>query len=270
MTILISIFLVLILAFIAGRWNLNRQFATEVKDLFASSKYIGNKKFSDEQLSGLPIPVQRYFRRVLRPGQPYISYARITHDGEFKTGANKGWLNIQGEQYETTQKPGFIWKGTTSFFTARDMYILDKGRLVVSLFGLLKIVDAKGSHYDQGELLRWLGESLLYPTNLLPTETLTWSPVDDHSAKFSFLYNGFSLWYLVTFNDLSEIVQLETKRYMDQDHLETWIIKSADYRTFNEVLVPTRFEVLWRLKPGDLSYAKFNVIKVEYDNPSRF
>ena len=39
-------------------------------------------------------------------------------------------FNIQGEQYVTTEKLGFIWKGATSMFIARDMYIADKGRLV--------------------------------------------------------------------------------------------------------------------------------------------
>ena len=70
------------------------------------------------------------------------------------------------------EKPGFIWKGTTSMFVARDMYISGKGRLVVSLLSLYKIMDAKGENYNQGELLRWLGESVLYPTNLLPDERL--------------------------------------------------------------------------------------------------
>jgi hypothetical protein len=270
MTILLSIFMILILAVIAGKWNLSRQFAKQVKILFANSKYIGNKKFTYEQLSGLPIPVQRYFKLVLTVGQPYISYARITHDGTFKAGLDKEWANILGEQYATTQKPGFIWKGTTSLFTARDMFISDQGRLVVSLFGFVKIADGKGPHYDQGELLRWLGESVLYPTNLLPSETLQWSAVDDHTAKFTFLYSGFSLSYVVTFNDLGEIMQLETKRYMDSDHLQTWIIKMADYKKINQVLVPTNFDVRWRLKTGDFSYARFNVIKVEYDKPLSF
>ncbi len=39
-------------------------------------------------------------------------------------------FNIKGEQYATTEKPGFIWKGATSMFIASDMYIADKGRLV--------------------------------------------------------------------------------------------------------------------------------------------
>ena len=266
MKLTLSIFTILILLWLAVRWYLSMQFSTEVATLFANST-ISNQTFNYSQLSGLPEPVQRYFKYALKHGQPYISYARIKHDGQFKTGADKDWVNIQGEQYATTQKPGFIWKGTTTMFTARDMYISDKGRLVVLLFGLVRIADGKGKAYDQGELLRWLGESVLYPTNLLPGPNLHWFAIDIHTAKFTFSYNGLALSYRVTFNDDGEIIEMETERYMDKDHLETWIIKMANYREMNNIKIPTSVEVIWRLKQGDLSYAKFHMDKVEYDLP---
>jgi hypothetical protein len=155
-------------------------------------------------------------------------------------------------------------------FTARDMYIADKGRLVVSLFSLVKVVDGRGADFDQGEISRWLAESVLYPTNLLPGERLQWSPIDSLSASFIFTYNKIALSYIVTFNEIGEITQLETKRFMDKEKLETWIIKLADYQQLNGIIVPTRFEVLWRLKEGDLSYARFNINRIEYNNPIRF
>ncbi|MFD2145426.1 DUF6544 family protein [Mucilaginibacter antarcticus] len=270
MVISLSIFAVLVLFYLARKVYLSRQYGDEVISLFANSKTIAEQLFDYAQLSGMPEPVQRYFKYALKQGQSYISYARIKHDGQFKTGADKDWVNIQGEQYATTQKPGFIWKGTTTMFTARDIYILDKGRLVVELFGLIKIAGGKGKAYDQGELLRWLGESVLYPTNLLPGRNLQWSAIDAHTARLTFSYNDLTLSYRVTFNDAGEIVEMETKRYMDSSHLETWIIKMANYREMNDVMVPTSFEVIWRLKEGDLCYAKFNVNEIEYNKPERF
>jgi hypothetical protein len=270
MIIPLIVFGTLLMILIIGRLNLSIRFSKEVKELFAQSKSISGKKFTYTQLVGLPEPVQRYFKLILKEGQPYISYARITHDGQFKTGLDKNWINIKGEQYATTEKPGFIWKGSTTMFTARDMYMENRGRLVVSLFSIYNIVDGRGKSFDQGELLRWLGESVLYPTNLLPSEKLQWSAIDTRTAKFTFNYKGLSLFYIATFNHTGEIIQLESKRYMDKGNLETWIIKLANYKERNEIVVPTAFEVLWRLKKGDFSYAKFNVKKIEYDKPGRF
>jgi len=270
MLIIISILGILVLVFIIGRINLSYQFHKEVKLLFSQSTSISKRRFFYEQLTGLPEPVQRYFKHVLKEGEPYISYARITHDGQFKAGFDKDWMNIKGEQYATTEKPGFIWKGTTSMFVARDMYIEDKGRLVVSLFSLYNAVDAKGEQYNQGEILRWLGESVLYPTNLLPSERLQWSAIDSKTAKLTFNYKQLSLFFFMTFNDMGEITQMETKRFMDDKNLETWVIKLADYKEMNRVIVPSVFEVVWRLEKGDFSYAKFNLKRIEYNKPEAF
>jgi hypothetical protein len=261
---------ILLLTLLFGKLNLSIKFSKKVKELFAQSKNISDQKFHNSQLDNLPEPVQRYFNHILKKGQPYINYARIKHDGQFKTGIDKGWINIKGEQYATTAKPGFIWKGTTSLFVARDMYISDKGRLIASLFSLYNIIDAEGEQYNQGELLRWLGESVLYPTNLLPSDKLQWLPIDSQTAKLTYNYMELSLFFTITFNEIGEITEMETKRYMDEKKLETWVIKATNYKELNNVFIPTSFDVLWRLEKGDFSYAKFYITEVEYNKPEKF
>ena len=261
---------IILLILIIGKINLSIKFDKEVKELFAQSKSISDQAFYKNQLDSLPEPVQRYFKYILKEGQPYISYARIKHDGQFKTDLNKDWINITGEQYATTEKPGFIWKGTTSMFVARDMYISDKGRLIATLFSVYNVADGKGEKYNEGELLRWLGESVLYPTNLLPGNRLQWAPIDESTAKLTFNYKGLSLFFKITFNEIGEITEMETERYMGDKGLETWVIKATNYEEFNHVIIPTVFDVLWRLEKGDFSYAKFHITEVEYDKPERF
>jgi hypothetical protein len=97
-----------------------------------------------------------------------------------------------------------------------------------------------------------LGESVLCPTNLLPSERLKWFPINAQSAKLTFNYKGLSLFFIVTFNEIVEIIQLETKRYMDLKKLETWIIKLAEYKEINNVVVPTAFEIFVAIKRGRL------------------
>ncbi len=268
--ILIFIAAIVVIILIIGKINLSIKFGSEVKELFAQSKNISDQLFHKDQLDSLPEPVQRYFRHILKEGQPYISYARIKHDGQFKTDLKKDWIDIKGEQYATTEKPGFIWKGTTSMFVARDMYISDKGRLIATLFSVYNVANEKGEKYNEGELLRWLGESVLYPTNFLPSDILQWFPIDSKTAKLTFKYNGLSLFFKITFNEIGEITEMETKRYMGEDNLETWVIKATNYKELNNVFIPTSFDVLWRLDESDFSYAKFNVTEVEYDKPEKF
>ncbi|MBC7567446.1 MAG: hypothetical protein H7223_10845, partial [Pedobacter sp.] len=98
---------------------------------------------------------------------------------------------------------------------------------------LFKVVNGKGEKYNQGELLRWLSESVWFPTNLLPSENLQWIPIDSLSAKLIFNYKGLSLFFKVNFNNLGEIIQMETKRYMDEENLETWVVKCGNYKMIN-------------------------------------
>lgn len=269
-----SIFIILIgliaITLIMGKINLKNQFNKEIEQLFSSSKSVSQMTFHHSVLADLPEPVQRYFRHTLKDGQPYINSIRLKHGGQFKMGQDKEWISIKGEQYFTTSKPGFIWKGTTTMFTARDMFIEGKGRLVISLFSLYDIVDGKGEKFDQGELLRWLGESVWFPTNFLPSEKLSWTPIDLHTAKVTFNYNNLTVSYIVGFNEAGEITQLETKRYIGKESLETWVGKTSDYKELNGIKVPTTIEGIWKLKKGDYSYAKFTVTKLEYNKPEKF
>ena len=158
----VSIFLLIIslllLLLIIGKLNYSYNFNKEVKRLFFNSKSISHEIFSDKQLEGLPDPVQRYFKHVLKDKQPYINFVRLKHNGQFKAGIDKNWADIHGEQYFSVATPGFIWKGKMGVISARDMYLLDKGRLIVILLNLFKLVDKHGESFNQGELLRWLGE----------------------------------------------------------------------------------------------------------------
>ena len=268
--IILSIIAILIIILLIEKINSSLQFKKDVTELFSRSKNISNRTFNHGQISDLPEPVQRYFRHILKEGHPYISYVRLKHNGQFKTSLKTDWINIEGEQYFTTEKPGFIWKGKTSIFTARDMYLSDKGRLVVTLLSLFNIVDGQGESFNQGELLRWLGESVWFPTNLLPSANLQWMPIDDKSSKLTFDYKGLSLYFIVSFNENNEITQVETKRFMEAERLESWVDKFFDYKDINGVVIPTVITATWKLKEGDHNYVNFHVKEIEYNKPEKY
>ena len=270
LTITLILLALLAIAPLAGKAMLHKGFKQQVDSLYARSSRIEDQSFSYEQLKSLPEPVRKYFMNVLPEGKSYISYVRLKHDGWFRTGPGKKKMDIKGEQYFTAAKPGFIWKGKTSFFTARDMYIQDRGRLVVSLFSLFRVADEKGPAVDQAELLRWLGESVWFPTNLLPRENLSWKAIDSSRARLNFEYKGISVYYVVTFNEQHEIVRLETERYMGDKGLKPWIGKVSAYTEIQGVRVPSVIEASWDLEEGLYTYGRFRVRQMDYDVPHSF
>ncbi|RNL56025.1 hypothetical protein D7004_01995 [Pedobacter jejuensis] len=237
--------------------------------MFALRDKSAPKIFSFDQLSGLPSPVEKYFRLVLKEGQHYPGTIRLKHGGQFKTGLDKPWITIKGEQYFTTLPPGFIWKGSTKLFSARDMYIGTKGMLEVFLLDALKIVNGRGEKFDQGELLRWLAESVWFPTNFLQDENKHWFPVDSKTARLKVKVDGLDLSYLVSFHDKGEITTLSTKRYMGEK-LETWMISLSGYSEINSVSIPLLAEASWKIDGKMIPYARFEVQEIEYDMALRY
>jgi hypothetical protein len=95
MIIVFSITGLLLFILLIGKINLSIKFSRAVKELFARSNNISDQVIHTSQMDSLPEPVQRYFSYILKDGQTYISYARIKHDGQFKTGIDK-FIDYQG------------------------------------------------------------------------------------------------------------------------------------------------------------------------------
>jgi hypothetical protein len=79
--LILSAVAVPVAALLAGRWLAARQMRQHVADLFSQTETGPTITYDHAQLADLPAPVQRYFRHVLKPGQPYIRSVRLRHDG---------------------------------------------------------------------------------------------------------------------------------------------------------------------------------------------
>ena len=266
----LAIPVLLVLGLSILRYKSEQRINKRVRNLFLKSDNHVHRTFTHASINNLPEPVQRYFKTVLKEGQPYINCIRLRHTGKFKTNLHKDWVNITGEEYFTTVNPGMLWIGRTKWFTAVDAYIGGKGSLTVWLLSVVKIADSHGVKYTQGELLRWLGESVWFPTNLLPGENLRWTAIDNNTARLNFTLKSCTVFYIVTFGESGEITQLETKRYMGDKNLETWIGRLSDYRKHDGVLIPTLIEAAWNLEGTEFPYARFEVSQIEYGKPGRY
>lgn len=265
---------VLALASAAGvllaRAATTRRLHRDVTRLLSGSTALATRLYCQTQLEGLPAPVQRYFRRVLREGQPYLRTARLREHGQFKPDLRKNWVLLRGEQYITARPPGFIWQGTTTLFTARDEYRDGQGQLSVRLLGAVPVQHGEGPHYDEGELLRWLTESVLMPTNLLPGPDLAWLALNDHSARLLCRYCGQVVACTVRFNAAHEIEECEALRHQDGNQLRPWIGRFGHYRDWHGLHVPTHLEASWVINGSSQPYARFTITDLEYDQLQPF
>ncbi len=256
------------LGILVARAVASRRLRRDARQLFATASLAPARLYHEAQLVGLPAPVQRYFRHVLPDGQPFPRALRLRHTGQFKTDLDKDWLAIEGRQYISAEPTGFIWQGTTRWFTARDEYVAGRGRLTVRLLGALVVVHGQGPHYNQGELLRWLAECAWLPTRLLPGAQVTWAAVNEHAAQLTFTHAGQAVELLVRFNEKDEMAACEALRYFDATTQLPWVGRFAQYRQRQGMLVPCALEANWVMDGRCRPYARFSVQTLEYD-PAR-
>ncbi|MBC8084360.1 MAG: hypothetical protein H7Z21_14250 [Hymenobacter sp.] len=259
-----------VLGLVLARALAAQRLRRDVRQLFAAAGHGPTVFYHETQLHGLPAPVQRYFKHVLPEGQPYLRGLRLRHSGQFKTDLKKDWIAIAGEQYITANPAAFIWQGTTRWFIVRDEYVAGRASLTVRLLGAVPIVRGAGPPYDQGELLRWLCESAWLPTNLLPSQHLSWTAVDEQSARLTFTHQGQSVTCLVRFNEQDEIGACATQRYMDGATQLPWLGRFAQYRRWHGVLIPTLAEASWVVDGQRQPYARFTVEELDYDQMQPF
>ncbi len=126
----------------AYRWNSETQQLRARLD--AARVPLQPQTIDSRELEGLPAPVQRYFRVVLKEGQPMVAGVRVQHTGTFNVGETTDqWKPFTSDQKVVTQRPGFDWNGRVAMMPGvpvrvHDAYVAGEGILHASLLGLLR------------------------------------------------------------------------------------------------------------------------------------
>ena len=265
----ITVLLILVPVFLllksGSQFSGSSQLRSALHALYQSSEAPIPGTYSAKILTGLPDPVQRYFKYALSEGQSYVERVRVKHKGFFRTNAKQKWKPIRGEEYFTCSPPGFVWFGRLSWASAVDKYINGKGNLKVKVASLIPVVNAKGKAADQGEFLRWLAEAVWYPTALLPSEKVTWEAIDDKSAKIIYQDEHIQTEGVFHFNYAGQITHFTAKRFMDDNRLENWTTRCEAYRLVQGMQIPYYAEASWNFSTGDFTYAKFELEEIVYE-----
>lgn len=251
-----------------------RAVAAEVKELYNSNVKGEDKVIRETDLAGLPLCVQKWLKYAQVIGKEKISTVRLKQQGKMRTGQGQPWKPVKAEQYFTVDKPGFIWKASIKFapmikIAGRDKYYEGKGNMLIKLLSIITVADAAGKEVDQGTLVRYLAETVWFPTAAL-NSYIKWEEIDTNTAKATMSFNGVTATGAFVFNEKGEVVNFIAERYMEKDgqySLETWSTPMKDYKEFNGIRIPTKGEVIWKLEEGDFNWYQFEITEVEYNIP---
>jgi hypothetical protein len=276
---LLPIFALLIAAYFGARlvgsirWS--RKTNDLVRSVHAAQLPPRVARFDPAELDGLPTPVQRYFGLALTPGQPIISRVRVRHEGVFNIDlAVNRWVRFTSDQHVVTSRPGFVWDGRMGMAPGLnvrviDAYVTGEGVLHPAVFGLFDITHMRGDgEIARGELMRFFAEAAWYPTALLPSQGVTWTPIDDVSADATLNDGDISLCMRFGFAQDSTIkgVRAEARSYINGARIEMhpWEGSWSSYHERDGMRVPLKGEVAWLMPEGRKPYWRGNVTDIAY------
>ena len=143
-------------------------------------------------LADLPPPVQRYFRLVLREGQPRIQAVQLRQEGQFLTRPeSNGWAPFTATHEIVPGAPGFQWDARIRMVPGiavrvRDAFVGGAGSMYGAVLGVVPVVNMRDTpDIAAAALQRYLAEAVWAPTALLPAAGVTWIAVDDSTARAS-------------------------------------------------------------------------------------
>lgn len=232
-------------------------------------------RYDARELGGLPPPVQRYFRAVLKDGAPMVAAVDVEHDGTFNMGeAADKWKPFRSSQHVVTRRPGFVWDGSVTMLPGlpvrvHDAYIGGEGLLNPAILGLFSLMDLRGGgEMAIGELMRFFAEAAWYPTALLPSQGVEWEAVDEHSARATLVDGSVRVTLTFNFGDDDLIVSAGAQargRTVGGKVIATpWEGRWSDYQWRDGMRVPMAGEVAWLLPEGRKPYWRGTIRSLSY------
>jgi len=227
--------------------------------------------YDPRELEGLPAPVQRYFRTVLKEGQPLVAAVSIEHTGTFNMGETaEQWKPFSSTQRVVIQRPGFIWDARIRMAPGmtvhvHDAYIAGEGLLTAKLFGLLTVMKQPSTpELAHGELMRFFAEAAWYPTALLPSQGVPWEAIDESQASATRTDGTVTVKLVFQFDAQGLISSVRSDgRYRAVGGVSVatpWQGRFWGYEMQDGMLIPLEGEVEWLLADGPKPYWRGRIL----------
>jgi hypothetical protein len=229
--------------------------------------------FTEADLVGLPAPVVRYLRAVLRDGQPIVRHARLTQRGQFLVRPRPdGWRPFVATQHFATHPGGFVWDARIRVWPGlsirvRDALVDGTGSVLGALMRLWRVVSAEGTpQIAAGALHRYLAESVWFPTALLPSQGVVWTAIDDSSARATLTVSATTVsldFHFGADSLVSRVCTSERARDVNGRTVPTpWQARVSRYEEHGGMKIPMAAEVEWLLPEGPQPYWRGEIIEI--------
>ena len=221
----------------------------------------------------LPAPLARYLRAAIPAGRGPIREARLHSYGDFFVD-DKGWRPFRAVQVFTAEPAGFVWDARIDMAPGLPIFVRDAlvgghASMRGAVWGWMTVVDAKDTPgLVAGSLHRYLAEAVWLPTALIPGHGVSWTAIDDTTARVTLTRGETSVWLDVHFGADQLPSSLETParaREVGGRVVPTpWRVRLTRYEERSGYRIPVEAEVSWVLPEGPRPYWRGSIGRADY------
>jgi hypothetical protein len=229
---------------------------------------------TEASLLSLPEPVQRYLSYAQVVGKEPIRTVRLKQQGFMRQRPDQKWMPLVAEQYFTTKPPAFLWHCTMrpfplAWISATDRFSDGHGSMRIKLLSFIPLGNEHGKKMDQGELQRYLGEMIWFPTAWL-SDAIEWQAIDAHLVKATLHESGITASMMLYVSEQGQLTRLSTQRYRgEHGELTPWSVQLNEYQEVDGMQIPTKSDVTWHLASGEFTWFRFNITEIEYNQSGK-
>lgn len=205
--------------------------------------------FSPGLVAALPEPARRFFTYAIRQGTPILPVSAIDMTGQFSLGTKEKPAYQPIEAHQILAAPeGFVW----AMRTRGGMPISgsDSGRWTrFRIFGLIPVARLGGDDdHTRSAFGRYVAEAVIWaPAALLPKAGVSWTSVDDTTARVTIRHGDLNQAVDVTVDDQGRPVTVSFQRWSnanpDKVHrFQPFGAVMSDFRDVGGYRLPFRVE----------------------------
>lgn len=228
-----------------------------------------------EGQKSLPEPVKRYFAFTFTGPVSSHTALRLKAQGRFRRPLTESFHETSAEQVIAVGVPALVFSATTwispgIWAQAYDYFAQGEMEMKAKVCAVLTVVDQRESpELNRISLRRWLLESALYPQGLLPGGPVTWTPIDENSARATVTADGLSASLVAHFDAqgrMTHMVAEEDGDLTNPYHGSGEHVTRSNWRQVGNQMIPHDFTIS-RMAEGKLyPFWKGSITYIHFEN----
>jgi hypothetical protein len=253
---------------------IKKRYQKAVREALDRTVGIEKKLLTDDDIKHLPAVIQKYIRLSGAVGKEKVINFRAEFNGGIRSNPAEDYMSLRSVQYNFMDIPTrlFYIVAKKKGIPAKGIHIYRGGKaiMLIKLFGIITVADAKGKEMDQGETVTVFNDMCFMAPASLTDSNIIWEEIDSLSVRARFKNGDISIAAVLSFSEKGELVN-----FISNDRFETtdgksyitypWETPVTGYSEINGFHLPSGARLIYKRPEGDFCYGEFNLVSIEYN-----